>query len=163
MNFFDYRYLAGVWKNSQTNYSLDDDNDVDFIDLSLFCADWLWQKTVGEGWMLSMSGGDGKMMTGLAPTFMVGVGPDLMLSTAAESLAKMPRRLADKSRKFYCLTPATTISAKQKELESLKAADKTDLKELLNWLDEVWLSGELKDSMTEDEYLEFRKLVEQSQ
>jgi alpha-tubulin suppressor-like RCC1 family protein len=116
-----------------------------------------------DGFLFSCGGGDGEMIMSLAPAPVAGVSSDLMLSTAAESLAKMPQRLAEKSRKFYCLTPATTISARQKELESLKAADTVNVKELLQWLDEVWLNGDLEDSITEDEYLEFRKAVELSQ
>ena len=35
-----------------------------------------------------------------------------------------------------------------------------NIKEILEWLDKIWLSGELKESMTEEEYLEFRKAIE---
>ncbi|MGA2914797.1 MAG: right-handed parallel beta-helix repeat-containing protein [Sedimentisphaerales bacterium] len=160
VNFNDYVSFAQKWRMMDANISLDDDNDVDFIDLSLFCADWLWQKTVDEGWMLCMSR-EGNSFGKIDMEF-TGKSDSLMLSTAAESLAKMPQRLADKSRKFYCLTPATTISAKQRELALLKTDNQANIKELLKWLDEVWLSGDLKDSMTENEYQEFRKTVEQS-
>ncbi len=36
-----------------------------------------------------------------------------------------------------------------------------DIEELLKWLDELWLNGDLKD-WTEQEYLEFRKAIEES-
>lgn len=37
-----------------------------------------------------------------------------------------------------------------------------DVEELINWLDKLWLDGELKEIMTEEEYLEFRKSIEES-
>jgi hypothetical protein len=114
----------------------------------------------------------------------------LMLS-ATESEAKRPERLITKSQKFYDLTPATTISAKQKELESIKnekylaniqtkqvlqaesqislASEQAqveqivDVNQILNWLDELWQNdNEIRNSMTEEEYLEFRKSIEDS-
>ena len=172
VNFLDYTSFADSWRLIDANISLDDDNDVDFSDLSLFCADWLWQKAADEGWMMCMSGGgDGFETMGLAESESaislnvskkVSVERDaLMLSTAAESLAKRPQRLAVKSQKFYDITPSTTISARQRELESRKAAEKVDIKELLQWLDELWLGGDLDETMNEKEYLDFRDAVEE--
>lgn len=31
---------------------------------------------------------------------------------------------------------------------------------IIDFIDMVWLSGDFKESMTEEEYLEFRKIVE---
>ena len=86
----------------------------------------------------------------------------LMLSTATESLETRPERLVAKSRKFYDITPETTISALQKALDTQKVDIKVSIKEILEWLDEVRLSDDLKESMTEEQYLEFRKAIEDS-
>jgi alpha-tubulin suppressor-like RCC1 family protein len=37
-----------------------------------------------------------------------------------------------------------------------------DINEILNWLDDLWQSGDLAGSMTQEEYLEFRETVENS-
>ena len=37
-----------------------------------------------------------------------------------------------------------------------------DIEETLKLLDEIWLEGYLKETMTEEEYLSFRKAVEES-
>ena len=42
--------------------------------------------------------------------------------------------------------------------QSAAVIDIADIKEMLEWLDKVWLAGELK--MTKKEYLEFRKAIE---
>ncbi|MFA5292623.1 MAG: right-handed parallel beta-helix repeat-containing protein [Phycisphaerae bacterium] len=174
VNFLDYRYLAQSWKQNQTDYSLDDDNDVDIYDLTYFAGDWLWQENAEQSRMMCMSTGDDEDSL---------ENDNLMLSTAIESLSKRPQRLIEGSQKFYDITPAMTISAKQRELESLKAqraermhlskaesislSDTSkvfDVNEILNWLDELWKSDEeFKESMSEQEYLEFRKSIEKSE
>jgi hypothetical protein len=86
----------------------------------------------------------------------------LMLLTATESLNARPERLTAKSQKFYNITPDAiaklqTVRPKpptKRELYELHM-------ELLKWLDEIWLNGQL-ESWTEDEYLEFRKSIEDS-
>ena len=87
-----------------------------------------------------------------------GFGPgssELMIPDAVQSLKAMPERLAAKSRKFYEVTPATTIAARQ-------ATSEVNIKEILEWLDGFWLDGALQEVMSKDEYLEFRKAIEES-
>ncbi len=36
-----------------------------------------------------------------------------------------------------------------------------DIEKLIKWLDEIWLNGELKEIMTEDGYLEFRRSIKE--
>jgi hypothetical protein len=84
----------------------------------------------------------------------------LMLSTATESLETRPERLRAKSQKFYDIIPSTTITARQEALDAMNA-DPVSMKELLQWLDKIWLDGDLKEFMTEEEYLEFRKAIEE--
>lgn len=168
VNFNDYVSFAKSWRLNDANISLDDDNDVDFIDLSLFCADWLWQKTADEGWMFSMGTGSGdnleSMSLEIAEKADVSVERDsLMLSSAAESMAKRPERLIAKSQKFYDITPANTISARQRELALLKTDNQTDIKELLKWLDELWLTDKgVRDSVDEKSWQEFIEGVKSS-
>jgi parallel beta-helix repeat protein len=123
VNAFDYRYLANDWKTNPSYYSLDDDNDIDGCDLALFCEDWLWQDaTESIGWMLWTGTGESMMMMGQQSRDSDGaVSSNLMLTTATESIAKQPAKLSAKTHKFYAITPANTISAKQRELESLKS------------------------------------------
>jgi hypothetical protein len=140
VNFLDYAILAGAWQTNDPNISLDDDNDVDIDDLALFCEDWLWEAGWGDTqWMMAMGGGtDG----------------GLMLPTVKESMLARPERLIAKSQKFYDITPAKTISARRKTLE----AEQENVKDIIEWLDAIWLNGEL--DWTEQEYLEFRKSLE---
>ena len=46
VNFTDYSMFAAAWRNSDSEFSLDGDSDVDYADLAMFCEDWLWQ----AGW-----------------------------------------------------------------------------------------------------------------
>jgi len=192
VNFLDYAPFANNWQTTNANISLDDDNDVDVCDLALFCEDWLWQNAAETtGWMLWTAGQEEMMMMSM-PSESTTIETSLLLSTAAESIAKQPARLAAKFQKFYDITPTTTISAKQRELESLKAQraeriapskaiepmslssnlaiesaesvepieDVFDVNETLDWLDDLWTSGELAGSMTESEFETFRNSIE---
>ena len=47
--------------------------------------------------------------------------------------------------------------------ESMIKSKPVDIEKIVKWLDEVWLSGDLKGFITEDEFLKFRESVEQSQ
>ena len=57
------------------------------------------------------------------------------------------------------VSPANNLAG----FEAESAEQVIDVEGLLNWLDEVWLSGDLKGFITEDEFLKFRESVEQSQ
>lgn len=45
--------------------------------------------------------------------------------------------------------------------EDTAEVEEVDIERILTWLDEIWLSGELDEVMSEGEYLEFRESVEQ--
>jgi alpha-tubulin suppressor-like RCC1 family protein len=187
VNWVDYRYLAGNWRFSQSNYSLDDDNDIDGRDLALFCEDWLWENgNNGDGWMLWTNATAGMQLMRLSSSLLsvesvseiadtVNESSSLMLTTAAESKVKQPAKLAAKSKKFYNIKPNHTITNRQHELKSLKAERMGRLKDaqpeqsvggvnaLLNWLDNIWQNDEdVRNSMSESEYLEFRSAIEDS-
>ena len=136
---------------------LDGDNFVDYNDLALFCNDWLWEPAwLTDSWMESMAAGGigfgGLESMSLASfsleleTLPSSPADDLMLSTAAESLEAMPESLAAKVQKFYDITPAATVSAAQQQI---------DAEEMLEWLADIWLSGELDETITEAEWYEF--------
>ena len=161
VNFIDYAIFAAAWQSEPNdgNYDedcdLEDNNSIDYNDLALFCEDWLWEKAWDEGWMMCMGGGDfglGGLEIG-----------ELMMLDAETSLATRPERLTTKSEKFYTVNAFNTVSALQKAEQAEKEIIKeVDIKEILEWLDEIWLDGDLKESMTEEQYLEFRKAIEES-
>ncbi len=177
VDFIDYAILAAAWQsetgdgNYDEDCDLEDNNSIDYNDLALFCEDWLWEKAFDEGWMLSMGGGGGSD-DGLAFESMsletalsiespktvttISSSDDLMLSSATESLKARPDRLAAKSQKFYEITPETTISAMQKTLE----VKEVNIKEILEWLDELWLDPDMQEAIDEGTWLEFVESVE---
>ncbi len=132
VNFIDYVPFARSWRLIDANISLDDDNDVDFIDLSLFCADWLWV----PGWLLDDYergfGGEGAY-------FAEGFGNgEMMISMQVEEGFML-------------------------ESAAFEVEQAVDVNELVDWLDELWLSGDLNEAMNEQEYLEFRNAIEESE
>ena len=100
----------------------------------------------------------------------------LMLADLQASKVKRPDRLAKRTDAFYAITPQSVAAWKAKTdeitsriaginenaVESISAEIPVDIDSLVDWLDEVWLSGELSDAMTEEEYLEFKETIEQS-
>ena len=44
----------------------------------------------------------------------------------------------------------------------MKIGVNIDVRKILQWLDEVWLNGDMKENMTEEQYLESRKALEES-
>ena len=59
-----------------------------------------------------------------------------------------------KSRKFYEITATKEkVQSEQLDIDAIKV--------LLELLEKIWLDGDLKESMTEDEYLKFRKYLEE--
>jgi len=67
VNFIDYAYFANAWLIDEPEISLDDDSDVDYNDLDLFCQDWLWEgpwkkpyfPCFGSGMLIPCRGGMG--------------------------------------------------------------------------------------------------------
>jgi hypothetical protein len=157
-------------------------------DLKLFCEDWLWKAPWDDGWMMSMGsdGGDlGKSLAvkslevaessspqdGLRQCLTAEIktkGTDsLMITDAATSMAKRPKRLVAKSDIFYSIKPHQLppdqpyrLSRKTDVRKTI--TEKTEIEAILKWLDNIWLNGELKEAMTEADYLEFRKAIEES-
>ncbi len=163
VDFIDYAMLAGAWQTTPNDvndyndiFDLQDNNSIDFDDLALFCEDWLWEKGWGdEGWMMCMGGG------GMGFGFEGLESGELMMLDMETILATRPERLVAKSQKFYDITPETTISARQKALDAQEVDIEQIIKEILEWLDGIWLDGDLKEIMTEEQYLEFRRTIEE--
>jgi len=149
VDFIDYAILANVFRRCDTNvekYNLDDNNCIDLADLDLFCDDWLWEPSWESGWMMAMGGGGEGLRGGL------------MFDTE-QSLVARPQKLADRSDKFYSVNVNASKTAA--EITPLDI-DEDFISEVLDWLDKTWLeSDEFGEYMTEEEHLEFRKLVEE--
>ncbi|MGD9109900.1 MAG: right-handed parallel beta-helix repeat-containing protein [Phycisphaerales bacterium] len=174
VNFRDYAILAAAWQtdSGDDNYNedcdLEDNNSIDVNDLALFCEDWLWEKGWEDAWMMTMGGGGGSTLKSMGGKFSlfslksasVAEKSDILMLSAAESLRTRPERLAAKSQKFYNITPQSVAESKAAKPKPLTERELYELHmELLKWLDEIWESGELDESMTETEYLEFRKAL----
>jgi uncharacterized repeat protein (TIGR01451 family) len=140
VNFIDYAKLAGAWRTVNPAYSLDGDTDVDINDLAVFCDDWLWLAPWSELYETLMSqGGDGMAMQSMADETTIPELLELTPQPAAES--------ADLSAPY--VEPAVETKADM-------------IERLVNWLDDVWLTGGLSDIMTEQEYLAFRQAIAES-
>ena len=83
-----------------------------------------------------------------------------MMLDAETSLATRPERLTTKSEKFYAVNAFNTVSALQKAEQAEKEFEEVSIKEILQWLDELWSDGELE--LTKKEYKEFREAIEAS-
>ncbi len=162
VNFVDYAYLGAAWHTEDADISLDDDNDVDYADVALFCDDWLWQAGWSDGWMMCMGGGAGMLGfegagfvggVGLESVKRPGGGDDLMLTDAKASVRAMPERLAERAAKFYSVRAVKTISLEQEtgavRIKSL------DVKKLLEWLEKVWLDPEVQEAIDEETWRRF--------
>jgi hypothetical protein len=60
------------------------------------------------------------------------------------------------------LTQSVETSSQQQAEQTAPPVAPEIIEELLNWLDQAWLTGELSGIMTETEYLEFRQAIEGS-
>jgi alpha-tubulin suppressor-like RCC1 family protein len=110
----------------------------------------------------------------------------LMITDIQASKSLRPKRLADRTNAFYAVTPQSVAQWKEKsarinnaisassnvrlsmqsidETESVEAVQQSfDVNETLNWLDDLWQNDEtIRNSMTEQQYLEFRQSIENS-
>lgn len=179
VNFKDYTTFAAAWDTNSNdgNYNPDCDlaasNAIDTNDLFLFCQDWLWEKGWDQPWMLTAGTGGStleSMSMMMASSFLFIEMPvvqpeaksDALALSVNESISKMPQRLAAKSQKFYDIT-AESVANTSVRPKPLTPRQQLELQiEMLEWLDELWQTGELSDAMTKKEYLEFRNALENS-
>jgi uncharacterized repeat protein (TIGR01451 family) len=145
VNFLDYAVLASVWLTDDPNISLDDDNDVDIDDLALFCDDWLWEPAWKQSDPLGMMGsgcGRGAGFTELLYTAAPPQQPQIELQSELQS-----------------------ESAPQPEpaLESQPQLTEEDIQELVDWLEELWLTDEeVRSASTEADWLELIETIRQT-
>jgi parallel beta-helix repeat protein len=170
----------------------DSDVDIDdlklFCDDWLWKAAWgenQWMKMAGGGGQGDSIGTTGEALaaeiTAQNVTNPSKTSDRLMLPDARASLLARPARLRARTDKFYEISPSGTISAMRVAQQLRKAKSKecprreeiieaeqpveTEalmVERLVNWLDDVWLTSDLSDVMTEQEYLAFRQSIAES-
>jgi len=139
VNFIDYAELAAVWLTTSVDpdyndlIDLQDNNSIDFNDHAVFASDWLWQAAWPQAEPLQFMN--------------AGIGQGMIQSL-------------DFTEGLETSAPAEQQS--EQAVTEEPVAEPVDIEALIQWLDEIWLSGDLKESMTEEQYLEFRKAVEES-
>jgi hypothetical protein len=132
VNFIDFALLALDWQEAISPRSLDIDSDVDIYDLAQFCDDWLWLAPWSPLYPLFENQFDSGGM---------GMG--------AESLVES----LDLDDEMYS-TSDIEESATSDEASNIEPFT---VEELVDWLDDIWQTGEL--TMNEQEYLEFRSAL----
>jgi hypothetical protein len=140
VNFFDFALFACHWHTPYADVNLAGDIDIEIDDLAAFCDDWLWIAPWSDLYETLMSeSGEGMVMQSMAAE-----------ATITESLESAPQPTAES---VYL---PTTYVEPPVETEALM------VERLVNWLDDVWLNGDLSDVMTEQEYLAFRQAIAES-
>jgi alpha-tubulin suppressor-like RCC1 family protein len=142
VNFIDYAifadacdsYAGGPKWNPDCNIGTPVNNRIDYNDFAAFCKDWLWQ----AGWTRTFTCGAGM---GMIQTMGQGMSRQTMTASFAPAEA---------------LYPSVSAGQQVEKIELL------DVKELINWLEELWLDPEVRKVITEDEWLEFIKSVKES-
>jgi len=131
VNFFDYAVFASAWRTTPGEPNYNENYDLaDNNSIDYNDLRLFCKDWLWEpAWKKSYASGFGRGMGGM--------GLQLLEETAA----------------FYALEPTTAAKSQPQEIEPV------DLEEILEWLDELWLGGDLKEALTEDEYLEFRKAI----
>ena len=143
VNFRDFAVFARSWKKSagDANYNnhcdFYNDNKIDYSDLDIFCTHWLyisgWDDIGGEGAYFAEGSGGGEMMMGL-----------------------------ESEQEFMpALTEIEGVEGSESAM--LEFEQVVDVNELVDWLDQLWQTDEeIRESMSQDEYLEFRESIEES-
>ena len=140
VNFFDYALFACHWHTPYADVNLAGDIDIEIDDLAAFCEDWLWLAPWSDLYETLMSqGGDGMAMQSMPAEAVI-----------PESLESAPQPAAESA------DLQTTYVEPPVETEALM------VERLVNWLDDVWQTGDLSDVMTEQEYLAFRQAIAES-
>jgi len=135
----------------------DNSEDINLIDLALFSEEWLNTNST-----IDLDGNDFVNFVDFAM-----FGAEWMWEAAwhldEEQMMMMgaggfsPQTCAGGRSQFTLLPLAQSV-----QLTGSYSPPQPDVQELLEWLDELWQTGDLKEIMTYDEYLEFRKAVEES-
>jgi hypothetical protein len=76
----------------------------------------------------------------------------LMFPDVIDSLNAMPPSLYAKLEKFYTAQPPRPVYLSRAQRAAVIA-------DMLNWLDQTWLSGDLNQAITYDQYIQFRQTL----
>jgi hypothetical protein len=137
VNFIDYAMFASAWATELGDpdyndlYDLEDNDIIDYNDLSIFCDHWLWEASwataSSQQLLMAMGGG-------------------------FDSQLKSIDSFSSSSLKLELPQPVS-MSAEQMNFS---------VSETLDWLDELWEQGDIKEYLTYEQYLEFRESIEES-
>jgi hypothetical protein len=134
VNFIDFAIFANDWtKSSDFNELCDIDfNDViNSNDLKLFSADWLWE----AGWLNNWESESQFMM---------------MQQSQGDSL-----QISQKSTNGIVVEKTERVSVPQKS-----KVTEEDIKKTIEWFEWLWDEGILKARLTEDQFNDFLKTIE---
>ena len=139
VNFIDFAMFAPSWATKSGDpdyndlYDLEDDDVIDYKDLSLFCDDWLWQAAwaSSQQMMMAMGGGGDNLES---------IGMESVTTTAVKLEVPQP----------VWLNHPPQIDPQQRA---------AFVEDALDWLDGLWEGGELGDTMTYEQYIEFRESI----
>ena len=89
----------------------------------------------------------------------------LMITDVKTSKALRPQRLARRTDAFYAITAKSAAAqslAQSAELQSQQRQSRAAAFKELLCLFEIWYNTDLKERMTESDYLEIREMIRQS-
>jgi alpha-tubulin suppressor-like RCC1 family protein len=152
VNFFDFSMLA--------------DSDVDIYDLALFADDWLWtshwgnkydlnndniinftdESILASSWLLSSDDPNFNSCCDFAQDDIVDLND---LAVLVENWL-----WADPLKYLELTAPRPEIIHSEEPVAEPLTQEQID--EIIEWIDEMWNSGELQEIMTYEEYIEFR-------
>jgi hypothetical protein len=139
-NFLDYAIFANTWliQSGQPNYNdncdFENNNVVDINDLILFCSEWLWEGGWLSGWMNQME----------------------------SELMMIQQEQFDYQKIYLTLLASKSVELKGEiSVQKESTVTEEDIKMTIEWFQELWLNGDL-DKLTEEQFLEFLKLIENS-
>lgn len=137
VNFFDYAVFASAWRTTpgESNYN----DTYDLADNN--SIDYNDLRLFCKDWLWEPA-----WEKSYASGFDRGMG----------AMGSISLQLLEETATFYALEPVTAATSQPQEIEPV------DLEEILKWLDEIWLNDDLKELISEHEYLKFRKAIEKS-
>jgi len=143
VDFLDFAAIADHWRTSYTAYDFYADGMIDTKDLKKFCEYWL----MGDvNWYLGGEGAEFAEVEYECPS-------SQMMMSVGTSIYSM--------RSAVIPSEAEIAGESMIYAESEIISEPVDVNGLLNWLDDLWQNDEeIRSSMTEDEYLEFRSAIE---
>jgi alpha-tubulin suppressor-like RCC1 family protein len=146
VDFADMFVYADYWLesvNASVIADFVDDDFMNFQDFAVFAQSWGWQLGYGE------VGGKGALFNYALP------------DCGYPMLIEFPMFLQMGVVETSAVTETAMSSAAS--LSKTNVSESVDTDALVNWLDDLWKNDkEIRNSMTEQEYLEFRNSIEKS-